>query len=79
MASCNVSSCSTAFRLWGGVILNGSKGFPLLKCLHWSITTATNTKIDGNIYLIQPLYNKINITLLLAIQAKAKEEMGIEG
>ena len=60
MPSCNVSSCSTAFRLGGGVILKASKGFPLLKCRCQSMIIAKNTKTEDKIYLIHPLHFIIN-------------------
>lgn len=63
IASCKVSSCSTAFLLGGSIILKGSKGFPLLKSRLQSIQTAKNTEIDANTYLIHPLYIKSNALL----------------
>ena len=67
MASCNVSSCSTAFRFGGAVILKGSNGFPVLKCLRHSMRIAANRKRDGKTYLIQPLHIKTKdyVTLII--------------
>lgn len=55
MVSCNVTNCSTAFRLGGAVISNSLSALPLLACLRQSIWIARSTKVQGKIYLIHPL------------------------
>jgi len=58
MASCNVRSCSTAFRFAGGVTTKASNDLPFLKYLRQSMRTAIHTKIDGRRYWIHPLYSE---------------------
>lgn len=55
MASCNVSSCSTAFLTGGAVTVSASKGLPRFKYLRENMKTAQHAKRDGNKYLVQSL------------------------